>query len=85
MLIAFCFGTMSLQRAKTNYKDAGGDADDSDEERKRAKKQQKILNGKQKINEMEFDENGEPLGEININKKFAIYESKDKEEVFKKR
>jgi hypothetical protein len=72
-----------VQRAKKSYREKG-QADDSDEEADKRKKKLKT-NPKQRINECEMDEDGNPLGEININKKFSVYEAKDKETVFKKR
>lgn len=70
------------QRAKKSYREKG-QADDSDEDD--GKKKKIKPNPKQRINECEFDEDGNPLGEININKKYEVFEAKQSEQVFKKR
>lgn len=71
------------QRAKVSYKD-GDVGDDDDDDDAPAKKKARI-NPKVAINApVELDENGDPISEINVNRKFAIYAAKDKESVFRR-
>lgn len=71
---------MSSQKAKKNYRElAGNDDNDSDSDRPRKKLKPTNVT-KQAINApAEYDENGEPTSEININKKFPVYAAKDKD------
>ncbi|CED82075.1 dna repair snf2 family [Phaffia rhodozyma] len=66
------------KRTKKSYKEKGASDDDDDESNK---KKPKVTNlTKQAINaSVELDENGDPIGEININKKFPIWDASGKD------
>lgn len=71
------------QKAKVSYRNAGGNKDDDSDDDGRPKKKVKV-DPKLAINQAkEVDDDGVPLGELNIIKKFPTFEKREKETVFK--